>query len=81
MAADSFLNVLVFSDGIFKGSLRSVSSPNGTVETFFYDWVSRFFYLIIIIFCKTNSAGGFHIRLLSIRRPHLHFEHGQSQLG
>lgn len=44
MAADSYLNVLVFSDGVFKGSPRSVSSANGTVETIFYDWVSLFFF-------------------------------------
>lgn len=81
MAADSYLNVLVFFDSIFKGSPRSVSSTNGTVETFFYDWVSLSYLIFYFIFCRTNSTGVFHIRFLSIWRPHLLIEGGQSQLG
>lgn len=62
MAVDSYLNVLVYSDGIFKGSPWSLSSTNDTVETFFYDWVSFSFFLffnsiiIFFFFPKTNSA-------------------------
>lgn len=59
MAADSYRNVLVFSDAIFKGSLRSVSSPNGTVETFFYDWLSRFLFHYYDFFARQTPQGGF----------------------
>lgn len=52
-----------FFDSIFKGSPRSVSSTNGTVETIFYDWVSLS-YLIIIIFLQDKLHGGVSYSLL-----------------
>lgn len=81
MAVDSYLNVLVYSDGIFKGSPWSLSSTNDTVETFFYDWVSFSFFLffnsIIIFFFSPRQTphGWFHICYLSIQRPHVQIEH------
>lgn len=65
MAADSYLNVLGFFDSIFKGSPRSVSSTNGTVETFFYDWVSlSYFIFYLFIFLLDKLRGGVTYPLL-----------------
>lgn len=59
MAADSYLNVLGFFDSIFKGSPRSVSSTNGTVETFFYDWVSLSYLIFFFFFAGQTPRGCF----------------------
>lgn len=64
MAADSYLNVLGFFDSIFKGSPRSVPSTNGTVETFFYDWVSLSYFIIIIFFLHAKLHGSVTYPLL-----------------